>query len=506
MFKLKRNIFFNLLGQGLVLILGFVSFKYIYAGLGEDALGIIYFSLMLSTLFVSSLDMGLSKTTIREIAAHNESEPDYIIQLTQTFSFLYWLVYTVITIVFVAILPFIIDSWITLTTMDDETAYYVLLIIGISSLLAIPKAFLTSICVGLQRMDVNNSIDIVVSIIQQAGMVILLVNEKDIVVIAYWMGITNVLRILIYFTFVVRLLSIESMLPLFSMIVISRIKNYTKNMMWISLVLVIHKQLDKVLISKLLPIGVLGIYSFMFTSIGKTSMVTGAVAQAVFPLFSELGNGGKYQELVKKFHILQDFLVYFTAPIFASVIYFSLPLFTYLLDKEKAISLQIPIILLSISFYLSAILRLSRIYMFAINKSEKILRADVLSLFIVIPVTVTLVYSLGVNGAALSWVIFYGVLILLILPCVYRHEFNKSSYFWVRDVVIAFVLLCAVYIPAWIISETYYANNIIVLTFSYIIASIVYGVLALNFTGSDLQMKIMEYCPRIRRLIVGSGL
>lgn len=502
---LRKNITFNLFGQGVVIILSFVSFKYIYSGLGEDALGIIYFSLMVSALLTSALDMGLSKTTVREIAAHHAIEPDYITKLTQTFSLIYWLAFVIVAVLFVLLLPDILDSWVNLTSMDSDLAYYVLLIIGPTTLLAIPKSFLSSVCIGLQRMDINNSVDISVAVIQQTGMIILLANDSDIVSVAYWLGITNILRISAYLFFTTRLLSLNAMLPWFSWHVITRIKNYTSKMMFISLVLVVHKQLDKILVSKLLPIGIFGIYSFVFMSIGKTTMVTGAVTQAVFPFFSELDKQGKGKEILDRFLILQDFLIFGTAPIFASGIFFSLPLFTFLLDKEKAAALQIPIIFLSISFYLSTILRLARTYMFATSKPESILKSDVLSLFIVTPSTVFLVYSMGINGAALAWVIFYGVLAILIVPGVYRKEFKLSPYLWFKSVVSAVLLASVIYMPAWLLAVTIAPDNTAILVFLYILASILYGIFSLNLTGDGFRRAVINYFPKVQFLVFNSN-
>jgi len=231
MSALRKNIIFNLFGQTSVILLGFISFKYIYAGLGDDALGIIYFSLMLSALLTSALDMGLSKTTIREMAAHHDSEPGYIKKLTQTFSLFYLLAYLLVTLLFVLFLPVIVDNWINLTTMENEMAHYVLLLIGTTALLAIPKTFMSSICIGMQRMDVNNSIDVSVALLQQLGLVLLLVAGKNIVVIAYWLAATNILRVLTYFVFISRLLSPDALFPWFSMDVVRRIKEYTSKMM-----------------------------------------------------------------------------------------------------------------------------------------------------------------------------------------------------------------------------------------------------------------------------------
>lgn len=498
---LKRNITFNLIGQFLVMALGFISFKYIYKDLGEDALGIIYFSLMLSVLFSSVLDLGLSKTTVREIAAHQGDDPEYIMKLTQTFSLFYWLIYVLVTTLLVFILPAIVDSWITLSTMPVELAYNVLLVIGVTSLLVIPKTFLSSICIGLQRMDVSNSIDVVIAFMQQLGIVMLLLLGQDVMSVAYWLAVTNILRILVYYIFVSKLLSIDAMLPLFTMSVIYRIKYYTSRMLLASLVLVIHKQLDKVLISKLLPIGILGIYSFVYTSMAKTSLVTGAIAQAAFPDFTELEKKGQPKKLLDRFFTLQDFLIFGSAPIFSAVIFFTLPLFTFLLDESKAEEIQLTVLLLSISFYLNAVLRLVRTYMFAVGKPGYIIKSDILSLFVVLPVSVLLIIKMGMEGAAIAWIFFYLVCAIYVIPRVYKREFGRPARMWFKSVLSVMILSSVTYIPFYLLAFTFYAENIFLLVLFFIAATMIYSAIALNMIGCGLQRLVLEHVPNSNLLL-----
>lgn len=505
MSMLRRNIIFNLVGQASVIILGFISFKYIYAGLGADALGIIYFSLMLSALLKAALDMGLSKTTIRELAAHYDSEPDYIKKLTQTFSLFYLLAYVLVTLLFVLFLPVIVDSWIKLSTMDKELAHYVLLVIGITSLLAIPRAFMSSICIGMQRMDVNNSIDVSVAIIQQLGMVMLLVEGRGIVVVAYWLAATNILRILVYVVFISRLLSFDALLPRFSRDVVVRVKEYTSKMMWVSILLVIHKQLDKVLISKLLPIGVFGVYSFAYTSISKTTLITGAVAQAVFPSFSELENQEKQKKLFDRFSTLQDLLVFGTVPIFALAVFINVPLFTFLLDGEKARMLQLPILLLCIGFYLNATLRLVSTYVSAVGKPEYIVDVTKFLLVVSTPIAILLIVKFGVSGAALSWIIYYVLASLYMVPKVYKRELCQSPGVWFKSVTNAFVLVCLTYIPAWIVTTMYFPGDLLSILLCYVSGTVVYGVIALNMVGSGLQKVVLNNIPGVSTVMINWG-
>ena len=99
MSRLSKNIIYNIIGQGLLLILGFVSVRYIFRRLGEDALGIIYFTATMNAVLRAVFDMGICNTTVREVSGHFESEPDYIKNLIRTFSLFYWAAYIIIGIV-----------------------------------------------------------------------------------------------------------------------------------------------------------------------------------------------------------------------------------------------------------------------------------------------------------------------------------------------------------------------------------------------------------------------
>ena len=53
MSRLRRNLIFSVAGQAAMAILSLVSARAVYAKLGGDYLGIIYFTIALNTLFVA---------------------------------------------------------------------------------------------------------------------------------------------------------------------------------------------------------------------------------------------------------------------------------------------------------------------------------------------------------------------------------------------------------------------------------------------------------------------
>src|SRR5208337_3279351 len=117
MSRLSKNILYNLVGQGLLVILGFVAVKFIFKQLGQDALGIIYFTFTLNALLTAPLARGINVTTVREVAAFHEEDPPYIKHLLQTASFFYWSFYLLAAVALYKSAPWLVTKWINLGTL-----------------------------------------------------------------------------------------------------------------------------------------------------------------------------------------------------------------------------------------------------------------------------------------------------------------------------------------------------------------------------------------------------
>ncbi len=73
--RLSKNIVYNVAGQGLSLLVSFVAVRFVFRGLGGDALGLIYFNQSISVALTLALELGIYKITVREVASHHLSPP-----------------------------------------------------------------------------------------------------------------------------------------------------------------------------------------------------------------------------------------------------------------------------------------------------------------------------------------------------------------------------------------------------------------------------------------------
>ena len=208
---LSKNIRYNLIGQLSTLLLGFIAVKYIIVQLGEDALGIIYFTTLMSSLLKVALDLGVSATANREISANYEKEPSYIRDLIRTGSLLYWGAYFFFAMVVYFAAPPIVKQWINLTTMDVDTAILVLRILGVTSLLVFPQLLYVNLFKGLQRMEYNNLIDLSFAAFRQLGTVVTLALGGSLFHVVYLHGLCYILTLLTYLVFLRRFFPIKAL-------------------------------------------------------------------------------------------------------------------------------------------------------------------------------------------------------------------------------------------------------------------------------------------------------
>ena len=490
MSNLSRNIIYNFFGQGLILALGFVAVRYVFRQLGEDALGIIYFTATLSAILSGVLEMGLGATTVREISAYASDEPLYIANLLRTGSLFYWGAYLVVAVAVYFLVPLLVTKWINLKTLDPSAAIPVLRILGVSALVALPRAFYTSILRGLQRMEFNNLIDVATGGLQQFGTIVILVLGGGLIHVAYWFAACFALGLAAYFMISVHFFSFRVLVPGYSSEVVKRNFRYASRMASISILAMVHMQSDKAMVSKLLPLGELGYYGLAYSAISRSTLLTSAIAQATFPSFSALFKKGDRLALLVQYRKLQDLLCFGTVPLFAAIPFAALPVFTYLFNAEAARLLLLPVTLLGVGFYMNGTLNILYVFSLAVGRPDIAARQNFYALFCVLPVTLLLVYFFGLAGAGFSWVFYHLFAYAYGVPRTCSECLGIPTRSWYVHVSKALILAALTYGLAWVVLVITVARSNISLMLAYALASMLFLAGAYLMVGEELRETI----------------
>jgi O-antigen/teichoic acid export membrane protein len=443
--RLSRNIVANLAGQSLLLVLGLVSVKVVFARLGDDALGILYFTLTLNTLLCAALDLGISSTTVRQVSGHAAGDTRYVEALVRTAATVYWLAWIGLAAVLWAAAPWLVSGWLNLTTLDAPGATHALRVLGVGALTALPRSLYASVFAGLQRMEVSNTIDVAISALQQVGTVVIIAAGGDLAAVVAWFALGYGVAVAAYMALTARALGAGALRPGFSAEVWSRNRRFSAGMTSVSILGMIHMHADKILVSRLLPVGTLGVWGFASSLVTRISVFTGAVAQAALPSLSALFHRGDHAGLRAQYRTLHDLVCVATAPLFAALVFVSGPLLAVLFDPAVAARLAAPIAALCVGSYMSATLTIPYIVSLAVGRPDIAVRGNALALVIVLPLTALLTWQLGLLGAGLAWVVYQVFMYAYSVPRVCAECLEMPARRWYSHVLAIGALAGATY-------------------------------------------------------------
>ena len=483
MSRLFKNVAYNVVGQGTVLVLGFIGVKFIFSRLGADAFGIIYFNLVLTGVLTTALELGVLSTTVREVAAHSERDRAYVVRLIRTASSLYWGVGSILMLAIFLAAPFIVELWINLHSIDPGTAATMVRYLSVNALIFLPRALYSSLFQGRQRMELNNSIDVISSAVQQLGIIAILVRGGDAFVAVQWIAASAVLSTTAYLVVAARLFGWRAMVPGYFSDVVQRNIRFTGHMGALSLINIVLLQFDKLVVSKLLPIANVGYYSFASTVVVRISFAVTAISQAALPSLSGLHRQGETQPMLVQYRKLQDLICYGVLPLFAAVVFGALPLYGYLFNRQVAWLLLLPTALLSLGFFMSATVNVPYTFSVAVGRPQIASGSNALALLVVLPATTILVVLFGITGAACSWVVYHLFLYLYMIPRICHECLNVPARAWYLHIGRVLGLAAVAYGAAWALIAVPTSYSTIALLAAYLAGSLAFAMGAFFLVG-----------------------
>ncbi|MHB8590006.1 MAG: oligosaccharide flippase family protein [Candidatus Dormibacteraceae bacterium] len=450
MTRLTKNIAYNVVGQGLVLVLSLIAVRFIFRRLGDDVFGIIFFNLVLTSVLVSALELGISATIVREVSSYFDKDRQYVKALIGTASLLYWgLGFVLVGVIWVTA-PLLVTHWVNLKSLDPGTAATILRILSATTMVSLPKTLYTSVFRGRQMMALNNTIDVATSAAQQAGILLLLLAGGRVYVVAGWISTSVILGIIAYVLVAAHLVGWSTLKPTFSLAVVRRTLGFTSHMMVISITSLLHTQAAQVIVSKLLPIAEFGFFGFASSTVNRATFVTTSVSQAAFPALASLFAAGDRPALMRQYRKLQDLVCYGTLPLFAGICFAAVPVYTYVFNSTVAHGLLLPTAFLALGIWMNATISIPYILSVAMGKPQIAARQNVYALIVVLPATTALILRFGIVGASLSLVIYHVFAYAYMVPRICRLCLDAPVASWYLQVLKVAGLGALTYVPTWL--------------------------------------------------------
>jgi O-antigen/teichoic acid export membrane protein len=429
------------------------------------------------------------------------TDPEYVSRLARTSALFCWTSYLVLAVAIWLAVPLLVSHWISIKALDSTEVVHSLRILALSLLLMLPRSLYSNLLRGVQRMEFNNLIDVGTIAVHQAGTVMVVMLGGGLVKIAYCYLATLLLSNVVYVVVAARLFPWRSLIPGFSGDVVLRNFSFTAHMAAFAVLAMIQMESDKVLISKFLPIGLVGFYGVAQTLVARVSRVPGAINQASYPNFSKLFHSGDRAGLLREYHQLQDLVCYGLVPIFAAIVFASRPLFTYLLSPQAASALFLPTVLLCLGWYMNGTLNTPFTLSLAVGRPDLNAKQNLYALFLVLPVTAGLIWKWGLVGAGLSCVLYHLFVYSYFARVCARECLGMFPHEWYFHVLRILTIAVATYGVTWILLTLLIGEpSIILLAIAYVLGSLVYLWVVNLAAGPELRASLFD----LRRSVNGT--
>ncbi len=459
---LKSNIIANFIGQVWPSLLGILLVPVYLHYLGVEAYGLIGFFVSLQAL-ISFLDLGLSTTTNREVA-WNLTLREKVVQtrdLIRTLEVIYMLTSGVIASGFFLAADWFATEWINLTDLSPDTVRLAAMIFGVSLALRWPVALYGGVLRGSEKQVLYNVLYVTTATLRSGGAaVVVAFISPTIVAYLVWQLVAALIELLVMAWSAWRTLRLDSaQAPRIDFSSLRGVWKFSASVGVTSLLAALIKQLDRILVSKLLLLLQVGYYTTASTVYSAISLVTAPFASAAFPRFTSLIAEKKDVELAALYHKTSQYVSFVVAPLSAILMFFSYDiLLLWTRSEEVAVHAAPTLSILAFAALFNSMMQLPFMLQLAAGITWISLWNNFINLVVLAPVMFLLISRYGMAGAGISWALF-NVLYYLIIPHI-MHRYilpNEKTIWFLKDTLLLMVLG---FLPFWVVYLAGYANPI----------------------------------------------
>ena len=440
MTTVKRNIIANYLGSGWSALMGLAFIPLYIHYLGMEAYGLIGVFALLQA-WLALLDMGLTPTLGREMARFEAGAhtPQSIRDLVRSVEWVYVLIAVVIALGVMLAAPRLASDWLRAEKLSTATVTDALIITGGVIAMRWLGGLYRSAITGLQRQVWLNGCTAIFSTLRGLGVVAVLAwISPTIQAFFIYQGVLAALEALVLAIQMRRLLPTPPIPACFRWQALHQVWRFAAGMTTITMLAILLTQVDKLLLSKLLPLTEFGYYALASVVAGALYIVIGPISTAAYPRLTELVVRGETATLAEAYHKFSQMLTLMVVPAALVLSLFSehvLLLWTRNVATTAAVA---PLVsLLVIGTMLNGLMHIPYTLQLAHGWTRFAIIMNTVSVLVLVPAIYIGVSAYGVIAAAVIWIILNTGYVALALPFMHRRLLPAEMWRWYGQDVIA---------------------------------------------------------------------
>lgn len=378
--------------------------------LGIDAYGLVgFYSTLLGILAFA--DMGFSATLNREMArlSVREDSADEMRDLLRTYELTYFYISSFLAFAIWVSSPLIAEYWLRSAVLSVEEITSAIRLMGIAIAFQLPSGLYIGGLMGLQKQVQANFIQIAWGVFRGGGTVLALwLFSPTIYVFALLQVMSNCIYCYFARQNLWRALSFDAELPRpkFTWKVFRNTWHYAAGMAGMALVSTLLMQTDKLVVSKMLSLEMLGYYTLAGALSVVPLMLASPIASAVFPRLTGLVAEGDRTGFTQLYHRTCELVAVAIIPAGLTIVFFSSDcIFVWTGSAITAQRAGFVAAILLLGQLLQAITIVPYYLALAHGDVRLNLQIGIFSVVLITPLLIFLVMSHGIVGAGFSWLL-----------------------------------------------------------------------------------------------------
>jgi O-antigen/teichoic acid export membrane protein len=433
--QLQRNLLAGLLNSIWTALATFAVVPFYIDYLGIEAYGVIGFFITLQGVFLL-LDLGLSPTVSREFAKHNtDRRYEGVAIFMHSIAVAYWLLAAAIVVFFLIFAGAIADRWLHATD-PDLTSSGLVLLMGISVASRFPHSIYRGALIGAEKLVLLNSINMLMVTVTAVGSVLVLaLVDASLQAFLIWQVVCGLLLTALMHRAAWRLILPAGRRPIgrlrFDRNVLIKVWRFTAGLTLVSIAGVILLQLDKLVLSAMLPLQEFGVYMLAVLAGSVFSAFFMPVFNVIYPRMTSLAESGDTEQLKALYRNGTRILGMVLFPLAMVIGLFSEPLVAIWTGDAQLASQARPLIFfIAVGFAINGVMHFPYALQLAYGRAGIALQCAVLVAIILIPLIFIMVAKYGAVGGAASWLIIQIVYLLTGCWLTHRHLLRGTGLYW----------------------------------------------------------------------------
>ncbi len=348
-------------------------------------------------------------------------------------------------------------SWVKTDKLSPSAIADAVSFMGAIAALKFIEGVYSSCLAGLQRHVSMNVVSIVLATVRSVGaMAVLAWIEASLTAFFVWQLVVSIIAVLVYWRLTYQALPAPTSPPSFSLPALRRSWHFAGGMLMITFLSLLLTQVDKFLLSTLIPLEDFGRYTLASVAAGAIFTLISPISVTFQPRLTQLHAAGQELEFTVTFHRGAQLVAVLGGSVAAIVIFNSEALLrVWLQNNELARQTSNLLALLLLGNFMNGLCHMPYQAQIAYGITRLSLLVNVLAAIVLVPAIFVVVPIYGVISAAVIWAVLNFFYLTVVAFCVFRLLLKSERKAWVIGDVLK-PLLPSIFVGAaghWILPE-----------------------------------------------------